>query len=64
MSNLTNFAHMTRKAWDIIGYTHNGAAYCPDCAINGDVALGCDSPIFASDDCADMFCDSCGDEIV
>ena len=63
MSNLTNFAHMARKAWDIVGYTLNGAAYCPDCAISGDVALESDRPIFASDDCADMLCESCGDKI-
>lgn len=63
MSTSTNFAHMTRKAWDIIGYTLDGAAYCTDCAINDDIALESDCPIFVSDDCADMFCESCGDKI-
>lgn len=63
MSNLTNFAHMTRKAWDIVGYMLDGAAYCPDCAINGGAALECNIPIFVRDYYADMFCDSCGDEI-
>lgn len=40
------------KAVDVIGYVLNGAAYCDDCAHNGD-------PIFADTEHA-FSCDNCG----
>jgi hypothetical protein len=46
---MNNYA---RKAWAIIGYTWNGAAYCPECAPNPDT--GEHTP---------YTCDTCSTEI-
>lgn len=47
---MNNYA---RKAWTIIGYTWNGAAYCPDCAPDPEAVNqhgDTPAPIFASDE--------------
>jgi len=52
------------KAWEIVGVTFEGAAYCVECS--GKVArrdyvtfMREHVPVFASDEFADMSCDSC-----
>jgi hypothetical protein len=42
-----------RKAWHVIGYTWNGAAYCPDCAPNPETVNqhgDTPAPVFAVDE--------------
>jgi hypothetical protein len=53
-----------RKAWEVVGYTFNGSAYCPDCTNdhlyeNGDAP----APVFVSDDYEGMTCDKCGEAL-
>ena len=59
------------KAWEILGYTHEGAVYCPDCADSrysrarlmgqGDGVYDNPAPIFASDDAdSPLHCALCG----
>lgn len=51
-----------RKAWEIIGYTLDGATYCPPCAESGD-AMPHGSPLFVSDNWSPMPCESCREEV-
>ena len=51
-----------RKAWEVIGYTFDGCAYCPQCADNlptrneqGDSP----TPVFLSDEFDGHTCDTC-----
>jgi hypothetical protein len=51
-----------RKAWEVIAYTFNGCAYCPQCADNlptrneqGDSP----TPVFLSDEFDGHTCDTC-----
>lgn len=43
------------KAWDIVGWTDGGGAYCTAHAQEG-------SPVFASDE-HDMTCEKCGNNL-
>lgn len=65
-----------RKAWHIIGYTWNGAAYCPDCAPDEHTENKYEEtpqPVFAVDpfyltnpetgEQTPYPCDTCGTEI-
>lgn len=61
MCNVTNFAAIAPKAWDIRAYTLEGAAYCLDCSIHGDAAVY-GAPVFMSDE-FEASCDSCHCEI-
>lgn len=52
------------KAWQVIGYTHNGEKYCEGCAIDIYAGQpdeeGDPTPIFVSDEIpSDWLCDSC-----
>ena len=59
------------KAWEILGYTHSGAVYCPDCADSryprarligdGEGFMDNPAPIFAVDDIhTPLDCERCG----
>lgn len=64
-----------RKAWEVIGYVHDGAAFCLECAPpqwaeqseisqeNWVESRGYDSPqprpVFVSDETDNMTCDTC-----
>jgi hypothetical protein len=37
------------KAWEIVGYDHDGARYCLDCAKQAGLDLERGSPVFVSD---------------
>jgi len=64
--------HAAGRAWQILGYTHSGAVYCPDCAdarFSDDrlagraVDYGVDNPapLFGSDEIPSAWaCDDCG----
>jgi hypothetical protein len=47
------------KAWTVRAYCLEGAAYCVECAENGD-ALISGNPVFVSDHFEYSECDSCG----
>ena len=58
-----------RKAWEVIGYTLDGGAYCLDCANSGD-AVTEGNPVFVSDlgdlsafSFAGLTCESCHEEV-
>jgi hypothetical protein len=63
--------HAAGRAWEILGYTHSGAVYCPDCAdsryprarIMGQDEAVWDNPapVFACDDNdSALHCGLCG----
>ena len=49
---------MLGKAWYIVGYTHDGGAYCPAHAPSDAER----SPVFATDE-QDFTCEVCGQEL-
>jgi hypothetical protein len=67
--------HAAGRAWEILGYTHSGAVYCPDCAdsrfsdgrLSGravDYGIDNPAPIFGSDEVPSAWaCDACGEII-
>lgn len=46
------------KAWDIVGWTHEGGAYCPDHRPTVCCGLDAPQPVFASDE-QDFTCETC-----
>lgn len=51
-----------RKAWEVVGHTFDGSAYCPDHTPNDITPVGdMPAPIFVSDDYQGMTCDECGE---
>lgn len=56
------------KAWEILGYTHDGEVYCTDC---GDQLLASETeaerqfihPVFATDE-LDQTCRECGTQVL
>jgi uncharacterized protein CbrC (UPF0167 family) len=57
-----SYMSYTRKAWEVIGYTLHGEAYCPTCREGSD-ALAYGAPVFASDEWEAMPCNWCGEEV-
>lgn len=65
------YTNYTRKAWEIVGYTYEGGAYCPECVaytdpqITGDKGERIDepAPVFVSDDYKGRMCEVCHSEI-
>jgi len=63
--------HAAGRAWEILGYTHSGAVYCPDCAdsrfsegrLSGravDYGIDNPAPLFGSDEVPSAWaCDDC-----
>ena len=55
-----------RRAWDVIAYTFNGSAYCPECAPSPLTRNGSGEspyPVFVSDEFEDHSCDVCHEPI-
>jgi hypothetical protein len=50
------------RAWNIIGRTLEGEAYCPRCVHNWD-EITLSRPIFASDEAEGLTCATCGEAI-
>ena len=56
------------KAWEIMGYTHDGEVYCTDC---GDQLLASETdaerqfihPVFATDE-LNQLCRECGTQVI
>ena len=47
------------KAWRIVAVIRDGGAYCLDCLGHGDVEDETLTPVFASDDYAELYCEGC-----
>ena len=53
-----------RKAWEVVGVTFNGSAYCPAHAPQFyTYHQDAPAPVFVSDDYAGMTCDECGEAL-
>jgi hypothetical protein len=53
-----------RKAWEVVGSTFDGSAYCPEHTPNDITRAGdMPAPVFVSDDTAGMTCDECGEAL-
>jgi hypothetical protein len=53
-----------RNAWEVVGVTFDGSAYCPEHTPNDITRAGdMPAPVFASDDYAGMTCDECGEAL-
>jgi hypothetical protein len=53
-----------RKAWDVVGHTFDGDAYCRDCSelLPAATAAGdAPAPVFASDNVHGLACRICGE---
>lgn len=65
------YTQYLRKAWEVVGYTYEGAVYCPECVaytdpeVTGDTGTRVDdpAPVFVSDDYAGMTCEVCTNEL-
>jgi len=61
------------KAWEIMGFTHEGSVYCPQCApvlfpesmlLDAEGGENPTVPVFAVDEYPVWSCDRCGTEIM